>query len=396
MNFEKKNNAYKIFMTMIVTAIVTFIVTSLLFYNYYLRTGDGIAKALVTTETGDLDSRLKLIKAYIDKFYLGDIDEQKMLEMAEKGYVAGLGDEYTEYLTKDEYEELMIDVNGNYVGIGVYMSQDKEGNIIVLLPIKGSPAEEAGLKTGDIISKVDGEDCKNKELSVIANKIKGEEGTTVDLEIIRDKKAIKKTIKRTTVKINEVESKILENNIGYIQILSFNDGCSNEFELKLKELMDKGIKSLIIDVRDNGGGIVSEATKIAEFFVGKDNKIMIETNKEEKEEITKSNVDSKINSDMKVIILANENSASASEILIGALKDNNIAKVVGTKTYGKGVMQEVVPISTGGALKITIKEFITPNGNKINKEGIAPDEEIKEIKDNNIDEQLQKAIELCK
>lgn len=396
MNFEKKNNIYRTVMIIVVTAIITFIITSVSLYNYYLKTGDGLAKTLVTTEASSLDTKIKLIKSYIDKFYLGDINEDDMIESAVKGYVAGLGDEYTEYLTKDEYEELMVDVNGNYVGIGIYMTQDRYGNTVVLLPIEGSPAEEAGLKTGDIITKVNGEDCTDMDLSIVASKVKGEEGTTVDLEIQREEQIINKTITRRTVEISHIESKVLDNNIGYIQILAFDDGCSNEFENNLNELISKGVKSLIIDVRDNGGGIVTEATDIAELFVPKDNNIMIEVDKAGKEEITKAKKDSKVDSGIRVIILANENSASASEILIGALKDNNIAKVVGTKTFGKGVMQEVVPVSSGGALKLTIKEFRTPNGNKINKEGIEPDIEVKEIEDNNTDEQLQKAIDELK
>lgn len=396
MNFEKKNNAYRTIMIIIVTAIITFIVTSVLLYNYYIKTEEGLAKTLVTTETTNLDTKIQLIKSYLDKFYLGEINEDDMTESAIKGYVEGLGDEYTEYLTKDEYEELMVNVNGNYVGIGIYMAQDRYGNTVILMPIKGSPAEEAGLKTGDIITKVDGEDCTNMDLSLIANKVKGEEGTTVNLEILREEEIINKTITRKTVEINHIESKVLDNNIGYIQILSFDDGCSEKFENKLDELLSKGVKSLIIDVRDNGGGIVTEATDIADLFIQKNNTIMVEVDKEGKEEVTKSKEDAKINSEIKVIILSNENSASASEILIGALKDNNIAKIVGTKTFGKGVMQEVVPVSSGGALKLTIKEFKTPNGDTINKEGINPDIEVKEIKDNDTDEQLQKAIEELK
>jgi len=318
------------------------------------------------------------------------------MESAVKGYVAGLGDIYTEYLTKDEYEELMVNVNGNYVGIGIYMTQDNYGNIIVLLPIEGSPAEEAGLKTGDIITKVNGEDCIGMDLSLVANKVKGEEGTTVDIEIQREEEIINKTIERRTVEIEDIEYEVLDNNIGYIQILSFDDGCSNKFETVLNDFMSRGIKSLIIDVRDNGGGIVTEATDIADLFVAKNSNIMIEVDKDGKEKITKAKEEPIINSEFKVIILTNENTASASEILVGALKENNIAKIIGDRTFGKGVMQEVVPVSSGGALKLTIKEFLTPNGNKINKEGIKPDIEVENIKDNDIDEQLQKAIQELK
>ena len=397
MNFEKKNNIYKSIMLITVTALITFLITAIGMYNYYVKTENGLAKALVTTETNGIDTKIQLIRKYLDESYLGEItDEEKLSEYAVKGYVAGLGDEYTEYLTKDEYEQLMVDVNGNYVGIGIYMAQDKYENVVVLLPIKGSPAEEAGLKTGDIIEKVNGEECKGIDLTLVANKVKGEEGTTVDLEISRDGEIINKTIVRRTVQINHINTEVLENNIGYIQILAFDDGCSEEFETKLNELLQKNIKSLIIDVRDNGGGIVTEAVNISELFVSKGKTIMIALDKSSEEEVTKAKTEPIVDSNLNIIILANENSASASEIFIGALKDNNIAKVVGTRTFGKGVMQEIVPVRSGGALKLTIEEFRTPNGNVINKKGIDPDVEIEENDDTEADEQLQKAIETLK
>jgi len=396
MNFEKKNNIYKTIMTVIVTTIITFIATSVLLYNYFLKTEDGLTKALVTTETNSLDIKTQLIKEYIDEFYLGEVNEQEMIESAVKGYVAGLGDEYTEYLTKDEYEDLMIDVNGDYVGIGIYMAEDKNGNVVVLLPIEGSPAEEAGLETGDIITKVNGENCTDMDLSLVANKVKGKEGTTVDLEILREDEIINKTITRKTVEIKTISNEILDNNIGYIEILSFDNNSSKEIEKILNDYKNKGVSSIIIDLRDNGGGIVSEATNMADLFLPKDTSIMIEIDNKGNAKTTKAEKDSIVNSDIKIVVITNENSASASEILVGALKDNERAQIVGTKTYGKGVMQEVVPVSSGGALKLTIQEFCTPNGNKINKEGIKPDIEIEDDKETEVDEQLQKAIEMCK
>ena len=396
MDFEKKNNIYKIVMTVLVTAIITFIATWVLLYNYYFKTEDGLVKTLVNAETSNLETKVSLIKEYIDEFYLGETNEENMIESAVKGYVAGLGDEYTQYLTKDEYEELMIDVNGDYVGIGIYMTQDVNGNVIVLLPIEGSPAEEAGLKTGDIITKVNGEDCIDMDLSLVANKVKGEEGTTVDLEILREDEIINKTITRRTVEIRTVATEIINNDIGYIEILSFDTGCSDKIELILNDYMNRGIKSIIIDLRDNGGGVVSEATDMADLFLQKDSNIMIEIDNKGNAKTTKAEKEPIINSDIKIVVLTNENSASASEILVGALKDNNIAQIVGTTTFGKGVMQELVPVSSGGALKLTIKEFCTPNGSKINKEGIKPDIEIEENEETEVDEQLEKAIEMCK
>ena len=397
MNFEKRNRIYKTIMLITVTILVTFLITAVGMYNFFVKTEDGLIQTLVTTETTKLDTKIQLIREYLDKFYLGEIkSEEELIEYAVKGYVAGLGDEYTEYLTKDEYEELMVDVNGNYVGIGIYMTQDRYENVVVLLPIEDSPAEEAGLKTGDIITKVNGEECAGMELSLVANKVKGEEGTTVELEILRGEETLIKTIERRTVEINHIESEILDNDIGYIQILAFDDGCSEEFETKLNELLNKNIKSLIIDVRDNGGGLVTEAISISELFLQKDKTIMIEINKTGKEKITKSEKEPIAKSDLNIILLSNENTASASEIFIGALKDNGIAQIVGTKTYGKGVMQEITPIQSGGALKLTIEEFRTPNGNVINKKGIEPDVKIEENEETEIDEQLNKAIELCK
>ncbi len=226
MNFEKKNNIYKILMTVLVTATITFILTTVLLNNLYFKQGKGLIKALGVDETQSIDEKVGKIKAYLDKYYLGELDEDKMNEYAIKGYVAGIGDEYTQYLTKDEYEELMVDVNGNYVGIGIYMTQDKYGNVVVLLPIEDSPAEEADLKIGDIIKKVNGEDITGLELDVVAKRVKGEEGTTVDLEIQRNEEIITKTVTRRRVVINNIETEVLNNNIGYIQLMSFDGGCA--------------------------------------------------------------------------------------------------------------------------------------------------------------------------
>ena len=234
------------------------------------------------------------------------------------------------------------------------------------------------------------------ELSLVASKVKGEEGTTVNLEILREKETFTIDIERRNVKLNQMKSEALENNIGYIKILSFDENCSKEFEQLLDELLEKNIKSLIIDVRDNGGGIVSEATNIANLFLEKDKVIMQELGKDSKEEVITTKKDAKVDSNLKIVILENENSASASELLIGALKENERATIIGVKSFGKGVMQEILPVSTGGALKVTIQEFRTPSGNVINKRGIEPDILVEDDKDTKEDEQLQKAIKECK
>ena len=255
---------------------------------------------------------------------------------------------------------------------------------------------------GDIITKVDGVSYTGEELTEASNKIKGEIGTSVKLEILRDGKTMEFEVTREHIKINHVESKVLENNIGYIEFNSFDEGCSKEFKEKLEELKGKNITALVIDIRNNGGGLVTEALDIADFIVEKDATLLITTDKKGKEEITKAKNDPMIN--MPVVLLTNSSSASASEILAGALKDNGKATIVGEKTYGKGVIQELLTLTDGSGLKITTNEYFTPNRNKINKVGITPDIEVKldekvqgqlviEGKD---DTQLQKAIEILK
>ena len=297
----------------------------------------------------------------------------------------------------------MQDTLGNYVGIGIYMTTNtKNGHIVVLATMKGSPAETVGLKPGDEIIKVDDEDCTTKNSTEVSNKIKGEEGTTVKLEILRDNETLTFEVKRENIKVNPVEGKILENNIGYIQFSSFDETTYEDFKAKYEELKNQGITSLIIDLRNNGGGLVDQATDIADLFVEKDTPLLYEVDKDGNEEVIKAENDVTIN--IPTIILTNENTASASEILAGALKDLGKAKIVGTKTYGKGIIQQIIPLSDGSGIKITTEEYQTPNRNKIHEVGIEPDEtvELPETVTNVLeiledqDTQLQKAIELLK
>ena len=401
MNFDKKRSAYRTIMTILVTALVVFLLTTVAFYNYYVKTDNGNIEALskyitISESTKSLENRIEIIKKYVEKYFLGDLDEEKMTESALKGYVEGLGDKYTEYLTPNELEDLMVSVNGNYVGIGIYMTQNNEGEIVVLLPIEGSPAELCGIQTGDIIKKVGDIECKGLELSNVANMVKGEEGTTVDIEIIRDGETLYFTVERKTVELKYIASKVLDNNIGYIQLLAFDEGCTQKFKEELSKLKANNINSLIIDLRDNGGGLVTEAVYLSELFVPMGKTILNTYNKDGQESITKSTALS--NEELKVVVLVNNESASATEIFAAAMQDNNLATIIGETTFGKGVMQEVLPLSIGGALKVTIEEFRTPKGNKIHEVGITPDIEVKVSKDDQEDEeerdlQLETAID---
>ena len=402
MDKERKNRIYKIIMIVAIAVFLTFMVTSISLYTYFVNNPISITSKS-SSSSKDIAGTLQRYKEIIDKYYLGDVDEEKLKEGAIKGYIEGLGDPYTEYISADEMEDYLSDTMGNFVGIGIYMVKNTEkGKIQVLAPIKGSPAEKAGIQAGDLILTVDGVDYSADEMTIASNKIKGEEGTTVTIEVLRGTETKKYELKREKVKVNQVEGKVLSNNIGYINFTSFDETTADDFKAKFEELNKQGIKSLIIDLRNNGGGIVDQALQIADYVADKDSVLLYEVDKNNKETVKKAKTDPIIN--MPIIILTNENTASASEILAGALKDLGKAKTVGTTTYGKGVIQQILKLSDGSGLKVTIEEYQTPNRNKIHKIGIAPDEEVK-LPDSvtnvlNVteseDTQLQKAIEMLK
>ena len=394
----KKNNIYKIIMLIILTAAITFIITSIVMYNTLGKNG---VKYVSTDSVG---RTFKVFHNFIEKNYIGDMDEDKMLESAIKGYVAGLNDEYSEYITKEEMEEYMEDTTGKYVGIGIYIANNTKTNqIIVLMPMKGSPAEEAGIKSGDVITKVDGVAYTGEQLSEASSALKKEEGTKAKVEILRETgEIVELEVERRSIKVNHIETKVLNNNIGYMEISTFDDGCYKEFKTKWEDLKNQNIKSLIIDLRNNGGGIVKEATDIADMMVEKGEKLLITASKNKDEKITKSTQEKTI--DLPIVILVNENTASSSEILAAAVKENNDnVTIIGKTTYGKGVIQTIYNLTDGSGIKLTTNEYYTPKHNTINKVGIKPDIEVEFPKEENLysveeanDTQLQKAIEILK
>lgn len=401
MEYEKKQRIYKTIMLVILVAVITFIVTTVMLYNK-IGGNSGNVKYVMIGGDSSSTSLISRLKNVVDKYYLGDTDEQKMSESAAMGYIEGLEDEYSEYITAEEYAEFSHEIYGSFVGIGIYFGKNTNDEMMVVSTIENSAAEKAGLQSGDIITKVDDyEVTTDSKTSEVSAKIKGEEGTKVKMEILREGEKMTFEITRENVKLHYVKAEVLDNNIGYITVSSFDEGTADEFKNKLEELQSKNVKSLIIDLRNNGGGIVQEATQIADYLLDKDQKIIITKDKQGKEEITLSKED-KI-TDLPVVVLVNGYTASSSEILASALKDNNRAKVVGTKTYGKGVIQNVYRLTDGSALKLTTHEYYTAIGNKINKLGITPTEDV-ELPDGvnvyNIprdkDTQLKKAIELLK
>lgn len=402
MESKSAQRIYKTIMLIIIVIITTSLITAFATYQYLRNNVLAIRKGNNTSFEG-LEYTLSQFRTELEDKYIGEINDEELIDGALKGYVNALGDPYTTYYTKEEMKEIMEETNGNFVGIGIYMTENiKENVIMVIKPIENSPAEKAGILPGDIITKINDVEYTGDKLEEASNKIRGEEGTKVKLEIYRNGETKEFEITRKKVVISHITTKVLEDNIGYIAISDFDGDCANEFKTKYKELEKKGITKLIIDIRNNGGGIVDKSLEIANTMIEKGSTLLITKDKKNNEDITKATENPIIN--MPVVVLTNEYSASASEILAGALKDNNKATLVGTKTYGKGIIQELNKLSDGSGLKVTVSEYYTPNHTAINKIGITPDVEVElsdeakkqlnlEEKDDN---QLQKAIEILK
>lgn len=404
MEFEEIKQMKKnyIYYTILISCIVAFLSSCVTYDIYKKGEQKKFLESTIIKEEVDspeesnavISEAISMFRNQIDEYYIGKIDEQKLLDETLKGYINGLGDEYSEYMTAEEWEEYEANALGNYVGIGIYISMDKYDNVVILSPIKGTPAEEVGLKSGDIIVGVNDESVVGKTSNDVSNLVKGEEGTKVKVTVIRDDKTLSFDVERKAIKVYHVESKIIDNNIGYIQLMTFDEGCADELKSAYENLKTKGAKKIILDLRDNTGGLVDEALKIADYIVDKDKTLLITVDAKDNKEYDYAKEDAIITED--IVVLVNEYSASASEILLGALKDNSDAKSVGTKTYGKGVIQSVFFLKNKSALKLTIQEYYTPNENKINKVGIEPDYLVEDNEETEEDEQLQKAIELLK
>ena len=360
--------------TIIITAIITTIIVLVVVFGANGSTPFS-AKLNNDKESSNLISKLKVVQKKIDEQYLKKADISDLNEWAVKGYVAGLKDKYSQYYTAKEMKDMLDETRGQFVGVGIYLTKDTANNEIVIYDtIKGSPAAESGIKSGDILIAVDNVPCNGDDFDKITDKIKGTQGTKVSLKIKRDKKEeLVFTMKRNKVVVENIESQMLDSEIGYIYIKSFEgDATYNQFKDAYNDLISKGMKSLIVDVRNNGGGIMEQALYIGEMFCTQGQKLIIERNKEGLEKSTISKNDKVVN--VKTVLLINQYSASASEILAGILKEDALnVTLVGTKTYGKGVVQGLFTLPDQSGLKLTIEEYFTPNHNEINGIGIKPD-----------------------
>lgn len=398
---KKSTMHVKTIITIIISSVITFSVTMLWLYGSTNNTQTSKNPLKEVVKNDKISTKMEMIKDKIKSVYLGEVDENKLAEYSLKGYVAGLGDPYSEYFSHDEMQDFTEDTLGNYVGIGVYITKNDEKQILEIYDtVKNSPAQQAGLKSGDIIREVDGKRCTIDDFETISSEIKGKEGTKVKIVVERDEEELSFEIERKNVELIRVSSQMLDNNIGYIYMSTFDGNVTEQLRKEYNDLKDKGAKSLIIDLRNNGGGLVDEAVKIGDMLTEKGTTLLIQENNEKKEKVYKAEKDKEI--DMNFVLLTNGYSASASEILAAIVKEKvDNGKVVGNTTYGKGVIQTLFTLADGSGLKLTTDEYFTPNHETINKKGITPDYIVdgtfdsKELKVNE-DKQLQKAIEVLK
>ena len=353
----------------------------------------------LVTQSEDVQSKLGMLEMYIRSYYLDEIDDEQLEDYLYYGLVAGLGDPYAAYYNEEETQSMLDSSSGNYCGIGAVFSQNLVTGVITVSRVyEGCPSYEAGILPEDILYKVEGKEVTGEDLTNVVTKIKGEEGTEVTISMLRGEEVLDFTMKRQMIEVPTVEYEMLADNVGYILITEFDGVTSQQFTEALSDLQSQGMESLVIDLRNNGGGSVDAVCEIADELLPEG--LIVYTEYSDGERVDRSSDASCI--DIPMAVLINGASASASEILSGALQDYGAATIVGTQSYGKGIVQSVLDLQDGTALKLTTAKYYTPNGNDIHGVGITPDVEVdlpEELKTEvtltlEEDVQLQKAIEV--
>lgn len=327
--------------------------------------------------------------------YDGKLDENKLLDGMKEGLAEATGDPYTEYFTADQYKKFSEQLNGEgFSGIGAELGLDKDENLIVVAPISGTPAAGAGVKSQDIIAEINGESTSGLSIEEAVTKIRGKKGTKVTLKLIRNRsQTIDLEITRDDIKIPSVESRQLEDGTGYIRVSTFGENTGSLARQQAQELVDKGVKKIILDLRGNPGGVVDSAIDLASLWLPKGTLVMQEKRSNTVVKTYTASGNS-ILEDVPTVVLIDQGSASASEIVAGALHDNKAARLFGEKSYGKGVVQGIEPLSDGSQLKVTVARWYRPNGQNIDKKGIEPNKKVASSEDdaaNGKDAQLEAA-----
>lgn len=362
--------------------------------NYYGLSLSEVKSKQVKLNSDDFDTKMNKLASYIETFYLDDVSEEDMAEGAFKGVVAALGDPYSEYYTEEEYESLMESTSGEYNGIGVSISQKEEnGEITIATVFDDTPAKEAGIQEGDVIVAVDGNDMTGKSSQDVVSMIKGKTDGTVTITVMRKGEKLDIQVEIRKVERPTVANHMMDGNIGYIKLSEFDGVSTSQFSEALNELKDQGMEKLVIDIRDNPGGRLDVVCDLLDLFVDKDKLIVYtkDKNGNKQEEYTRYDASVK---DIPISIIVNGNSASAAEVFTGVMQDYGLAKIVGTQTFGKGIVQKILDMGDGSAVKLTVSKYYLPNDENIHGQGITPDYVIDADENTEEDVQLNKAVEV--
>lgn len=397
----KLNLDYKKIAAEVITASLIIIISAIAIYSFIVISDQDVD---VYNSSSKIDAikgsnKIEEVLSVIQNKYMGEVDINELVDGAITGIFSSIEDDYTRYISQEEYEEMLTSGNEEYVGIGVHIAKNvSTGKMVIISVMPNSPAKEAGIVSGDIITSIDGVEVTNENYTESVNSLKGKEGTTAKLTIQRGEQVITKTVIRKKITANNVESSIINDKYGYIRILEFENNIYNQFKDEYDKLVsNQDVKGLIIDLRNNPGGIVSETVKIADLLCA-EGKIVETVYRDGSKKVYMSDDKS---CKLPIVVIVNENSASAAEILAGAVKDLKQGTVIGKKTFGKGVVQSIVPLDAGGAVSVTTAKYYTASGVEIHGNGIMPDVEV-DISDANRgltvdfnqDEQVKKAIEI--
>ena len=379
---------------MILSGVGTFVVSNMI----QLRIGDKVVLSKSNLEYyQDLDrrySKVEELRGYIDQYFYKDDAETDFEDGLLKGLFSALGDPYSVYMNELDYEQFSISTTGEYGGIGIVVSPNDNGYIEVVSPIEDTPAEKAGVKSGDMILTVDDTDVNVDMYEQAVRMIRGKPGVPVKLTIRRPgvSEILEFEIVREQIKVQVVKTEILDGQMGYLRLTSFDEGAYKELKSELNDMLRQGITGLVLDLRGNPGGSLSECTQIADYLLGE--QVIVYTEDRSGERTYYRSDRSKV--DLPIAVLVDGGSASASEILTGAIQDSGAGVVVGTQTFGKGLVQSVIELRDKTAFKLTTSQYFTPNGTNIHKVGITPDHVIEPGEDESVDVQLEKAVEILR
>ncbi|HCX65785.1 MAG TPA: S41 family peptidase [Eubacteriaceae bacterium] len=366
---SKKALVFVVILLLVVTNVATFVFSNMA----TIALGNKVVLSTEESEHAQFLTKLLTLKKTIERDYYQEVESKDLMEGALAGMFDAVGDPYTTYYDEEEFGNYMEQLTGSYSGIGVVVSYDDDENITVVSPIEGSPGQEAGLVPGDIILEVDGKSVEGESLDEVVGKIKGEEGTTVTLTILKnDGESQVVDITREEIQLTSVDSQVIDG-IGYLSISQFENYTLEEFQTHLEGLLAQDVKGIVFDLRDNPGGMMDVVVEIVDRILG-ESVIVYTEDKAGNREVESSTDEEQL--DLPMAVLVNGASASASEIFAGALQDTDKAVIIGQQTFGKGIVQRISDLNDGTGYKITVSQYFTPNGRSIHDKGITPDIEV--------------------